>query len=718
MPTPDPSNSRENPFAGGAVSWRAITGEPHTIKELNELPGIYGFRLIDWPEPGSVVISGFSEILTGLPAAGEYRVDYIGRSGLVIFDIADALTLVLCDYNGGGSVTSVENFGLGSSGGSSGLGINYIANSTAEAATVGWSGYADAPGVRPVDGTGGSPGITWTRFTTDPLRGNASFLLTKDAVNRQGEGESFDFPIDNADRGRMLAIQIETLLYSGTFQDGDIVAYIYDRTNARLIEPVPVKILAAPIGMPVKLVAYFQAAIDSNLYRLCLHIATTSTAAFQMQFDSITVGPQLQSTMGVAMTDPKEFGPLTIDAVTTPPTKGTVVLERATWARIGAYAFISYEYVQSSAGSAGTGVYKYPMPPGLVIDHNRAAFRGDDGITSRGILGHGYLTGDGSSGGGAIVRAFDANFLSLLTEEGAFVDQGDTQFSFGNASLRIHFTAMVPIVGWATNVEMSADADTRVCAARANGTPANASAGNPVIYPNTVFDTHGAYDAATGEYVCPASGFYEISGFISLASTSPPFAVYVDGVQGDDCGTTAVTGACTLSSGPIQAYAGQRLSVRPHGSAANGFVAGGYISFKRLSGPAQIAASEKVFADYYVSSNYSCNANEAIDFDSKIEDSHGCVTTGGSNTWKFTSPQNRRYMIAVCMEMSPAGGSILLWKNGAPYKRLNLDTASGTVGTVTLRLLAGEYISINTNTNETITGGTGPMVSMISIESL
>ena len=78
--------------------------------------------------------------------------------------------------------------------------LNYISNPNAEASTSGWSTYADAAQPTPVNGTGGSANITLARSTSNPLRGSGSFLLTKDAVNRQGNGVSTDFSIERADR--------------------------------------------------------------------------------------------------------------------------------------------------------------------------------------------------------------------------------------------------------------------------------------------------------------------------------------------------------------------------------------------------------------------------------------------------------------------------------------------------------------------------------------
>ena len=49
------SDLRRNPFTG-AISWRVMSPEIHTIEELENLPGLYGFQLQDKPRPGTVTV--------------------------------------------------------------------------------------------------------------------------------------------------------------------------------------------------------------------------------------------------------------------------------------------------------------------------------------------------------------------------------------------------------------------------------------------------------------------------------------------------------------------------------------------------------------------------------------------------------------------------------------------------------------------------------------
>jgi hypothetical protein len=190
--------------------------------------------------------------------------------------------------------------GSGSGAGS----INYILNPDAEENTLGWATYADAASAVPVDGTGGSPNVTFTRSTSSPLRGTASFLFTKDAANRQGQGASYNFTIASADVSKTLQISFDFEALSG-YATNDMRAYIYDVTNAVLITPAAVDIAAAKYQFQTTFVAS-----TSTSYRLILHVASTNATAYTARFDNVVVGPQLLS-LGSAMSDWTSFVPVT-----------------------------------------------------------------------------------------------------------------------------------------------------------------------------------------------------------------------------------------------------------------------------------------------------------------------------------------------------------------------------------------------------------------------
>jgi len=178
---------------------------------------------------------------------------------------------------------------IGGTGGSGTAGINYVsANSDFEAAITGYTAYADGAAVI-VDATGGSPATTITRSTSSPLRGTASGLWSKTGTaSRLGEGFSYNFTIDTADQAKMLEISFDYTVTSA-YVDGDMRVYIYDVTNAQVIEPSQRDILANSGQAAYR--GYFQAASNSTSYRIAWHISNASTANYDFKLDNVYVGP-------------------------------------------------------------------------------------------------------------------------------------------------------------------------------------------------------------------------------------------------------------------------------------------------------------------------------------------------------------------------------------------------------------------------------------------
>ncbi len=183
---------------------------------------------------------------------------------------------------------------------------NYILNPDATLDNTGWSVYKDVAGALPVDGTGtiSSPNITWTRTTSSPLSGAASFLLTKPVTtNCQGEGVSYDFTIDlGDDNGGVFVASCSYMPTSGTFSggsettDSDVTVYIVSKEFGTVIQPSYYKLQASVNGKAAKSTAYFQLPVSAGggsarQFRLCYHVATVSTAAYTVKLDEVSVGP-------------------------------------------------------------------------------------------------------------------------------------------------------------------------------------------------------------------------------------------------------------------------------------------------------------------------------------------------------------------------------------------------------------------------------------------
>jgi len=190
-------------------------------------------------------------------------------------------------------------------GGLSQYGDYYVVNATTNtfqlSATDGGSAVnltSDGAGTQffmpdqPITGEGGSPtsSVTLTAQDTEVLRGNYSFKLAKDANRRRSFGYSYDFTIDSVDQNTPQQVEIEYDT-TGTNLSGlsgaGLVVYLYDKDNAKIITPANTTIVNGRKG---KLQTSFNAT-DSSNYRFILHIADSSSIAWDFYFDSVRVGP-------------------------------------------------------------------------------------------------------------------------------------------------------------------------------------------------------------------------------------------------------------------------------------------------------------------------------------------------------------------------------------------------------------------------------------------
>ena len=250
----------------------------------------------------------------------------------------------------------------GTGSGSTSSGINYILNSDASIGTTGWNAYADAAGAQPVDGTGGSPAAgLWIRSTTTPLRGSGDFNLVKTgSVSYQGQGVSYDFTIDNADLAKVLTVSFDYEVLSGTYANGDLTVYlIQDPAGTPLvIQPAGYTVLAGTVGTKLKQIATFQTDSAIKTYRLCFHIASTSTQDYSLAIDSVVVGPQVV-----------QYGAPVTDWVSYTPTGSwtTNTTYTGKWRRVGDSIQVQAKITLSGAPNAATQL-QIGIPSGLTID--------------------------------------------------------------------------------------------------------------------------------------------------------------------------------------------------------------------------------------------------------------------------------------------------------------------------------------------------------------
>lgn len=153
------------------------------------------------------------------------------------------------------------------------------------------------------------------------------------------------------------------------------------------------------------------------------------------------------------------------------------------------------------------------------------------------------------------------------------------------------------------------------------------------------------------------------------------------------------------------------------------FASGDYVRL-RFSVPivgwssSQIMSSDAnttiVAASYYTDAGNSIanSGDTLVDYEDKIIDTHGAVTTGGS--WKFTAPLPGYYRVSVFNTFASstyvAGNQSygIIYKNGSPSLYFGITTRESTTaqlvsatGTAIISLVAGDYIDSRLFCNRT-----------------
>lgn len=634
--------------------------------------------------------------------------------------------------NSSGTETPLGSGGAG--------GINYILNGDAEVNTTGWTTYADAAGAVPVDGTGGSPTVTWTRSTSTPLRGAASFLFTKPASNVQGQGVSDDFTIDLADRGKILTLTADINLVSGTYNEGtqttpsDLTAYIYDVTNAVLLpQPAEYRILPGAVGVGGKLQLTFQTNTNSSSYRLIFHSATTSTAAYVLQMDNIVLGPQIL-TRGALVTDWADFTPSGVWTTNSTYT--------GKFRRVGGNLEVYGRVALAGAPNAGT--FTFNLPSGLSIDTTR--------ITSSGSLvqnlgtARSVTTGSVNYVGSVIFNS--ATSVAVVSSGAANVWSNTTPGTWANGDYaQLEFS--VPILGWSSSQILSSDAGTRAVTASYSRSGGSVTVDpSSTVLPMTTLgiDTHAAYNTTTGAYTVPESGDYLISlqaAFSAVASGGyVAFRVYSGSVPADG-GASALVDfynynraataqeATVFGSKVIRLTAGQVIFFVPQtnstGVSLNASLRWNSFSITKIQGPQQIAATEAIVARATKSAGMALSTTPTIiDFNTKVFDSHNAVTTGAG--WRFTAPSAGYYRVTA--QYSVGSTAIIvyylaIYKNGVAYSETGVTRQSSNAAIEAPQindlvfLAAGEYIDLRATLNTgTATMDTAPVYNYVSVQRI
>ena len=408
-----------------------------------------------------------------------------------------------------------------------------------------WLAYADAAGVVPVDGTGGSPVLTVTRTTSSPLSGTASLLLTKDAANRQGEGGSVLLNVDPAFRGKPLRLNFAyegSANFSYASQASDVQVFVYDVTNSLLLSPNSIFLDGSGFYS-----GSVQLPTTTAQIRLILHVATTSALAWTLEADDFSLN-----------LNANEFVSSASDWITYTPTFtgfGTVTVQSFRYKREGPDLIVQGQF---TCGTTTAVEARISLPTGLSVSSTVVSGNVRVGIYSRGPVS---AVADTQHGGNLVATAAN-NYFNFATRSlfsgtsttSNLVDLVANATNLASSTDVISVEAKIPIQGWTSGYAHPAaiglNANVVFRATKSGGSTAAAT--TIASWNAAEKDTTSSFNATTGEYTVKSPGDYYATVYLDTPSDANlNVEIYINGVLNTTGIVTTATGNGTCVSGVL-----------------------------------------------------------------------------------------------------------------------------------------------------------------------
>lgn len=595
---------------------------------------------------------------------------------------------------------------------------NYITyNNFENNATTGWSlGTIGSltnglPTGTPTFGSGASGNLSFSVISSGQLAGTYSGSLASSAATTVGNMLATQaYNIDLEDTAKVLGFKFyfsavsgsTNCNFSGTSSNSFAVA-VYDVTNSQFIATVGAFSMVQGSGVGIA-TGTFQTNSNTGSLRFIVYNANATAGAATLYLDDFFVGPQV-SPIAPAVGDWNSnytFAPTGFGAVT-----NIAILSR----RVGDSLHARGTFTNST--QSGSAVISIAMPSGLSIDSTKLPTQvngtplgfssytngGTAGIYTNGVGAQMFYDGSTTN---AVFFGTNINASTNLTKQ--------TQSGMGNSGAVFSVEFTVPVAGWSSNSVASSDTDTRVVTMNASGTPTGGSgSGVAVIFPTTNFDTHAAYNASTGQYKCPVSGYYSVS--VSLAGTAAGnYYAYVNGSAPSGSHLSYANGNYLEGSNVVvKCNTNDIITVAPDTN-TGAFGAISSLSIYRLSGPAVITATETVTAQATGTYTGGGSAGAIIIIPTVSYDTHNVYN---ASTGRYACPVSGFYRVSYFLDAS-AAFEINIYQNAT--KGITIGYTSGTLGfgSGVVKCNAGDILDIRPNGN---LGGSGSD-SNVSFERL
>lgn len=625
-------------------------------------------------------------------------------------------------------------------GGGSGSGqINFLTNPDGLTGTTGWTEGSFAAASRP-SGTftpsSGAGAFAISSTSTTPLGvGTTSLLLTKSSgASRQGRAVVSDFVLPIDYRAKVLSIDINYIINSGTFvagsnsADSSLIWYCaFSNDNGAtytVVEPSSFKLLSNSTTISDRFRASIQTPYDATNMRLIAYVAETANSAWVVECIA-SVSPS-EYVYGTPITDWQTFTPSLTNGGTTSTNVGK-------WRRVG--DSIEMQTLQIFSGAGPAGGFANSPPSGIIFDTSKINSLNNIGVAAW------YDASAGQERAGVAL-------VTSLTLVGVLIDSNGSATLQGSALASgdyVRIAVTLPVVGWSSSVQMSDSADTRVVGltARKTATQSIPTGTDTTItnWPGGYTDTHGSFDPTTGLYTVRTAGRFRVYGMLSWAAAANGFRIVVlSKSTGTILNSTYLpTSATALTYNQEVSWegdllAGESIRLRAFqntGSALNientvTSAGSARLHVSSVSGPSAIAATETIKARYTsFSGNVVSTSPTLISFGTKTYDSHGSYSSGLFTCQSAGEFEVFAKVTSANLTLSTSQAFILyLYKNGSLFSELDVTFGDGAAhfhrisGGDTVPCIAGDTLAIYASSSVATTLDTSAASNFVTFKRI